>query len=257
MSTRTSLASASRASVVVIALATLVAAGCGSSAKVSAPPAAKKLLLAKSGTKAAGAAAEAPGPISLRPQSYVLDGTLPDLGTSATVYRWTAHAASTDDVSRLAAAFGIDATATTTTAPDGFEVSDGNATLDVTTDGGTTAVSYSLGGPATSGSSSGSSGGSAGSNGVSTGPSTGPNSPVTVEPPTDLPVPPVVEPLTTLPAKLAPVDVPSAAQAESTAARPPRPRRRARGRAVELGGDRLGRHRDLVRRRPGVQRPTG
>ena len=130
-------------------------------------------------------------------------------------------------MSKLAAAFGIDATATTTTTPDGtmpdgFEVSDGNATLDVTTEGGTTAVSYSLGGPATSGGSPGSagssgSGGSVSSGGATTGPSTGPNSPVTVEPPTDLPVPPDVDTSTTLPEKLAPVDVPTAEQAESTA----------------------------------------
>ena len=81
----------------------------------------------------------------MRPPSYVLDGTLPDLGTQAPVYRWTAHTVDVaDGRTDSPHALGIDATATATA--DGFQASDNDATLTVTTSDGATDVSYYLGG---------------------------------------------------------------------------------------------------------------
>ena len=210
MSTRTS-----RVSVIVVAFATLVAAGCGSSSKAAAPPSTPKLELAKASAGVSGsAAADVPGPIDAEPTTYVLDGTLPDLGGSAAVYRWNARSPGIDDVNHLATALGIHATASIT--PDGFQATDGKATLSVLTSAGTTEVSYSLGGSASSGGSIGSvGGGSAGSTSAG-GSSTGSNGSEAVHPPIAVPVPPVY-PSTTLPARLAPVDVPSAADATSAA----------------------------------------
>ena len=147
----------------VIALVALVAGGCGSagsmqtaSTRPSTPP---KLSL----TKAAGRSAAADALMyPVRPTSYVLDGTLPDLGSQALVYRWTAHAVDIAAVNQLAAALGINAAATTTA--DGFQASDADATLMVTVTGGTAQVSYFLGGPnAVDGSGGGSTVGSGGS----------------------------------------------------------------------------------------------
>src|SRR5436190_18614763 len=143
----------------VIALVALVAGGCGSagsqqsaSTRPSTPP---KLALTKmDGPRAAADSLLYP----VRPTTYVLDGPLPDLGSQALVYRWTAHAVDIAEVNRLADAFGINAQATTT--PEGFQVSGADATLTVTTAGGSTQVSYFLGGGNAIGGSAGGSGGS-------------------------------------------------------------------------------------------------
>jgi len=191
-----------------IALVALVAGGCGSmgskqaaSTRPSTPP---KLSL----TKAEGRTGAADALLyPARPTSYVLDGALPDLGSQALVYRWTAHAVDIAEVNRLADAFGIDAAATTTS--DGFEVSGADATLMVTVSGGTTQVSYFLGGTnAIDGSGGGSTGGAVtGSVGTGVAPETPSAKPLPADSP-DTTVPPTVAP---------PVDVPSAQEAETIA----------------------------------------
>jgi hypothetical protein len=181
----------------VAALAVLVAGGCGSAASThpSARHSNPKLSLTKATDRVGAADAALPRGMPVRLTHYVLDGTLPDLGTQALVYRWTAHTADIAEVNRLAAALGISAPATATS--DGFMASDSDATLTVTTSYGTTQISYYPGGNAVGGSAGGSSGSA----------STGTATPV----PTD---PGAVE----LPPKLtAPVDVPSADAAEGIA----------------------------------------
>jgi hypothetical protein len=134
--------------------------------------------------------------------NYVLDATLPDLGTQALVYRWTAHAVDIGEANQLAEALGIGAPATETS--DGFMASDSDATLTVTTSYGTTQISYYPGSNAVDGSGGGTSGSSSG---PATGAGSAPDKPV----PTD---PGAVE----VPLKLtAPVDVPSADAAEGIA----------------------------------------
>lgn len=210
----------------VIALVVLVAGGCGSAGSkdaASTRPSRQPLL---SLTKADGQKAAADASALLypaRPTTYVLDGTLPDLGAQAPVYRWTARAASIEDVTQLADALGIDAAATTTA--DGFQASDGTATLTVTVAYGTTQVSYFLGGGDVTGGSTGSAGGSAsssdgvaadGSGGVSNGSGgTG----VAPEQPSDQPLPtdPPDTKVTLPPTLTPPVDVPSAEDAETIA----------------------------------------
>jgi hypothetical protein len=139
--------------------------------------------------------------------NYVLDGTLPDLGTHAPVYRWTAHAVDIAEVNRLAVALGIQTPATATV--DGFSAGDSDATLTVTTNYGTTQISYYPGGNgAVDGSGGGTSGGSSGS---ASPPQAGTGSAITEPAPVD---PGVVE----VPPKLAaPVDVPNASTAEGIA----------------------------------------
>jgi hypothetical protein len=191
----------------VIALVVVVAAGCGSagsgqtaSTRPSTPP---QLSL----TKAAGRTAAADASALLypaRPTTYVLDGTLPDLGSQALVYRWTAHAATIEEVNQLADALGINATATTT--PEGFQASDGTATLMVMVADGTTQVSYFLGGNDVTGGSTGG-GVSTGSVGTGVEPELPADKPLATDP-TDTTVPPILTP---------PVDVPSADEAETIA----------------------------------------
>jgi hypothetical protein len=189
----------------VAALAVLVAGACGSAAtpNASTSTSAPKLSLAKAGARTGAAdAARAPGAMPIRPPAnYVLDGTLPDLGRQAPVYRWNAHAVDVAAVDHLAAALGIDAPAIATV--DGFSATGNDATLTVSTAYGATQISYYPGGRDVA---SGSSGSSDGSTGVSSPPSDG----VGVAP-TE---PGVVE----LPQKLTPpVDVPNATDAEHTA----------------------------------------
>jgi hypothetical protein len=202
----------------VIAVVVLVAGGCGSagSKEAASKP---KLSLTKAEGRTAAAADASALLYPARPTSYVLDGTLPDLGTQAPVYRWTAHAAGIDEVNQLAAALGINATATTT--PDGFQASDGTATLTVTVAYGTTQVSYFLGGgDVTGGSTGGSAGGTDGvtadgSSGVSNGSGGTGTAPET---PSDKPLPADPPDTIDLPTKLTPpVDVPSADEAETIA----------------------------------------
>jgi hypothetical protein len=197
-----------------LALAALVGGACGSAADHAsvgspAPKRLAKLSLTK-GSAAGAADAVAPMPLRIRPTSYVLDGTLPDLGATAPVYRWTAQTATLADVNRIAGALGIDADASTT--PDGFQATDGTHTLIVSVNNGSTQVSYYPSAPgAVSGGSSGSSSGSSGS--------------ADATPPPDKPAEPAypaqpaypAEPPTTLPSRLAPVAVPSAHDAETIA----------------------------------------
>ena len=184
----------------VTAIAVLVAGGCGSAAThTSARSSPPKLSLAKATARTGAADAAAPGAMPVRPANYVLDGALPDLGTHAAVYRWTAHAVDLAEANRLAAALGIDATATATA--DGFTASDSAAMLTVTTAYGSTQVSYYPGGNAI-----------AGSGGGSTGSVT-----IAPAPPIDKPAPVDPSP-TSLPPKLTPpVDVPNASEAEGIA----------------------------------------
>jgi hypothetical protein len=202
----------SSAPALLAALAVLVAGACGSAATPSASTStsAPKLSLAKAGARTGAADASlAPGAMPIRPATnYVLDGTLPDLGTRAPVYRWTAHAVDIAAVNRLAAALGIDAPATATA--DGFSATDSDATLTVTTNSGATQISYYPGGSAVDGSSGSSSGGSSVSSDGSTGASSPPSGGVGVAP---------AEPgVTELPQKLTPpVDVPNATDAEHIA----------------------------------------
>jgi hypothetical protein len=180
----------------VATLAVLVAGGCGSAASTdtSTPRPTPKLLLAKAGARVGAADAAGPAMMPERLANYVLDGTLPDLGTQAVVYRWTAHAVDLAAVNRLADALGIAAAATATA--DGFTATDADATLTVTTNYGATQISYYPGG---NNSVDGSGGGTSGS-------STGGEKPVTTDP------------AVTLPEKLTPpVDVPSADEAEGIA----------------------------------------
>src|SRR5205807_1786793 len=100
----------------VTAIAVLIAGGCGSAVSThtsarSSPP---KLSLAKATARTGAADAAVPGAMPVRPANYVLDRTLPDLGTHAVVYRWTAHSVDLAEANRLAAALGINATATAT-----------------------------------------------------------------------------------------------------------------------------------------------
>jgi hypothetical protein len=201
----------SLARIPVLAIAVLVAGACGSAAspRASSNPSVPKLSLAKASARTGVAdAALAPGAMPVQLTNYVLDGTLPDLGTQAPVYRWTAHAVDIAEVNRLAVALGIQTPATATV--DGFSASDSDATLTVTTNYGTTQISYYPGGNgAVDGSGGGTSGGSSGS--VSSPPSAGTGTAIAEPAPVD---PGVVE----IPQKLtAPVDVPNASTAEGIA----------------------------------------
>src|SRR5207253_8660390 len=102
---KTSLARMSAA-----AIAVLVAGGCGSAASTdtSARPSSPKLSLAKTTARTGAADSAAPGAMPFRLTHYVLDGTLPDLGSKALVYRWTGHAVDLAEANRLAKALGID-----------------------------------------------------------------------------------------------------------------------------------------------------
>jgi len=193
-----------------IAALALVGSGCGSASTPrtgASPPStvAHKLSLARPGGGTADRAAM-PAIYPVRPTSYVLDGTLADLGTSAAVRRMVPHALTEADVRRLAEALGMSATPTATAT--GYEVTDKDATLTFTTSNGVVQVSYALGAPGAVGGSPGSSG----SGGASTGtaiasPPDGVVSPAPPPPATD--VPPVEPaPVATKPAVVPPVVTP-------------------------------------------------
>jgi hypothetical protein len=184
---------------IAVAFVVLVAGACGSATTPHASRSSNpKLTLAKASARTGAAdATVAPGAMPIRaPMNYVLDGTLPDLGTQAPVYRWTAHTVDLAEANRLAGVLGITATATATS--DGFTAADNDATLTISTSYGATEISYYPGGDnAVSGSGGGSSVGSTGS----------PIVPV-----------PLDATSTTLPEKLTPrVDVPDATDAGNTA----------------------------------------
>jgi hypothetical protein len=182
----------------VATIAVLVAGGCGSAASTgTAARSNPKLSLAKASARTGAADAATPSAMPAQLTNYVLDGTLPDLGSQALVYRWTGHAVDLAEANRLAEALGIDSPAYAT--PDGFTASDRDATITITTTYGPTQVSYSPGVPAVDGSGGGSSG-------ASTPPSAGTG--VAPDDPT----------VTVLPPKLTPpVDVPNAGEAEDIA----------------------------------------
>ena len=128
--------------IVAVALAATVIGACGSASNhVSAPaPAPRKLALVTSGGRADAAI------YPQRPTVYVLDGTLPDLGTQAPVRRLVSHEVTDADVARIAGALGMHASPEKTGT--GYEVHDGDAVLTVDTTGGVTYVSYSSAGGA-------------------------------------------------------------------------------------------------------------
>jgi hypothetical protein len=122
------------------------AAACGGTAPLArsqpAPvaPSPHLRLAASDGTDAAFA----PEIYPVRPMTYALDGPLADLGPSATVRQLVPHHVTDADVRRIASALGVDPAAVT-----------------ISTAGGTTNVSYNLGGPlGVAGSGGGASGGS-------------------------------------------------------------------------------------------------
>jgi hypothetical protein len=202
----------------VAAIAVLVAGGCGSAASTdtSARPS-PKLSLAKASARTGAADSAAPSAMPFRLTNYVLDGTLPDLGRQALVYRWTGHAVDFAEANRLADALGIDAAPYAT--PDGFTASDPDATITITTTYGPTQISYSPGVPAVDGSAGGSSGASSPpSAGTGVAPDD-PNSSTVNEKPVAIDEPVPTDPgVTELPPKLTPpVDVPNASDAEDIA----------------------------------------
>ena len=202
----------------VVAIAALVAGGCGSAASSdhaatrSAPP---KLSLTKTSVATGAADAREPGAPAMRPTTYVLDAKLADLGSTARVYRWTAHSVDVGEVDQIARALGISGAATATA--DGFQATDSDATLTVTVSNSTAQVSYYPGGAEAGGGSSGSSPGSIGTGIAQAGGSgVAPDGSTTGIPPAPTTV--VTEPATTVPPpRFAPVDVPSANHAEAIA----------------------------------------
>ena len=134
-----------------LALAALVAGACGSGpgarstvSPTTAPPVAPLHLAAPSRAGVAAMPSGASAALApLRPQKFVLDTALSDLGSTATVFRMRPQSAAPDDVRRLAQAFGVGG------APqrdqNGWHVSGTDSTLSVFTGNGATHVSYSYG----------------------------------------------------------------------------------------------------------------
>ena len=215
----------------VVALLGIVLAGCGSARPTGAGSASSgkshpgRLALAPQAA-AQRAIGSAPAIFPMRSTTYVLDGTLPSLGAQASVRRIVPHAVNVAYVRRWAGALRLAGTPRPITS--GYQVAATDGELTVTTAGGTTDVSYFLGGPATSGGSGGSAGGtvsgSAGGgppvalpgNVASKAPVPTDTQPATVvaprsstlRAPSTLPVPPTVP---------SPVDVPNARSAEAIA----------------------------------------
>jgi hypothetical protein len=173
-------------------LAVVTVAACGSSAaKPAAAPAPAKLALIR------GAGDEARAALyPVRPVHYVLDGALADLGADAPVYRLVGATVTEADVVRIAGVLGMHAAPTHTEW--GYEVRDGDALLNIETNGGVTWLDYSSAGNASNAGVAG--GGSSGSSGAPDAPDVPdkPDPPVTTEPPA---------PRATTPP---PVDVPNA-----------------------------------------------
>ncbi len=178
--------------IAIVMLVTLAACGT-SAAKVSGPgpqPDLARLKLVGGGGKADASIAPQ------QPPNYVLDAPLADLGFEAPVRTLVGHDVSEADVARFAAALGLHAAPARTDW--GYEVRDGDALLNVETDGGTTWIDYSSAGNA--GVDVGGSGSSEPSSGAVAVPPDALDAPATLPPA----APPV--PVPTLPP---PVDVPS------------------------------------------------
>ena len=162
----------------------------------------------------------------------MLDGTLPDLGTSSVVWRMTPHRVTAAEVGHFAAVLGVSGSPVSSAT--GWEVPGADAQLHVFTGNGDVSVSYAYGAPGVSGGS----GGSGGSTGSAPPDSATPNPapPETVTPQTVTPqtatrdnVPPVPAPApgakpATVPTPTGPattvappVGVPDAAGAEQAA----------------------------------------
>jgi hypothetical protein len=206
------------------ALVVVVAGACGSAAqsgldastRTTSQPKRLELATTGAGTQSTeGRAALFP----VRPTTYELDVTLPDLGPSALVRRMKSVPVSSTDVRRFATALGLQGAPTRT--PTGWEVQGTEAMLAfVVTDGGTD-VSYSLGVPSAVGGSGGASGGGVpGGSGIAT----TPGSAVAVDPVTKVAAPPSPARTTLVPSPppdisqpAPPVDVPSADEARTIA----------------------------------------
>lgn len=199
------------------ALVVAMAGACGGSAVSSGPggpttsPHPAKLKLAATAQESAPTA-DAIGGAALypeRPTKYVLDGTLPDLGATARVWRMKAHSVDAAAVQRFADALGVAGTPART--PTGWQVQGADAVLQFEIAGGVVAMSYSRGVPGATGGSTGS--GVAPDSGATAvdGAETKPAPPAPRVVPTD----PVFDPPPSPPA--APVDVPSAADAQTMA----------------------------------------
>ena len=149
--------------VACLAAGVMVIGGCGSSSTpAGAPPrppaAAPKLRLATASRGADGSARTGAEPaiFPVRPTKYVLDGTLPDLGTSAVVWRMTPHPVTAADVAHFAAVLGV--AASPVSSATGWDVVGADAQLHVFTGNGDASVSYVSGAPGISGGSGGSTG---------------------------------------------------------------------------------------------------
>lgn len=199
-----------------VAIIVLVVGGCGSASRPAAGGSTSttvrpKLDLASTGRSSTVAAAVAgPAIYPQRPAKYVLDGSLPDLGASAPVWRMRAHDVTAADVTRFADAVGIAAPPVRNAG--GWQVQGANATLSFLVADGVVIVSYSPG----------ATGGSTGS-GVAVA-TTNPggtvaNGPIKVVPPVPPPDPVPVTPMPTPTVVLPPppVDVPNAADATTIA----------------------------------------
>jgi hypothetical protein len=189
----------------ILPLTLAVALGaCGSTKAQVAGPTVPKAPAKLSIAPAAGRVGTAIYP--QRPTTYVLDGTLADLGTTAPVRKLVAHDVSAADLARIAAALGMHGTPQPTAT--GYELRAGDATLTVDTSGATTMIDYATGvATAVSGGGSGSTNGSSIPPSAKTDPAT--PAPVPLPPPEPVPLP-----LPTIPP---PVDVPSAADATDIA----------------------------------------
>jgi hypothetical protein len=209
-----------------VAIVVLMAGACGSAVQPgngSSTPTtspAKKLDLAAAGRAATPSADRAGAAIyPARPTTYVLDSPLPDLGPSAQVRRMTPHPANATDVERFADALGVAGTPTRT--PTGWEVQGSNAMLMFVVTDDTVAVSYGSAIPNAIGGSTGSASSTDG-DGIATPGTVVANAATNAEPPVSSAVPPPTPvPLPRLPTSVprlaAPVDVPSAADAQTIA----------------------------------------
>lgn len=176
----------------------VVSAGCASRGPSATPSPTARLQLA-SAAQGSGRSVGEPALYPARPIKYVLDTSLPDLGASAVVWRMRPHTPALDDVQRFAAALGLDGEPTRM--PTGWEVRGSDTYLSVLVNDDAVSVSYSMGSLDTAGGSSGS-GGSAGPPASGSGPAT------ETEPGGVAPRP------SSVPQLPAPVDVPSASDAE-------------------------------------------
>lgn len=179
------------------AMATLIVSACGSSAdQVASRPAPLRLSL----PSAASADSAKPALYPERDTTYVLDGTLADLGPQAPVRKLVAHPVTEAEVAHIATVLGMQGAPARTDS--GYEVRDGDALLSVDTSFGSTYVNYSSSGNAGGGSSPGSRGSGSASDPQPVDPQPpAPDPDVTIEkPPATPPVPlPTVPPAVDVP----------------------------------------------------------